>query len=84
MGVFKKVARRLDETADKRVIEVVERAGVKPAPKPAPKPKPTRADMAMPTPAGGSGCPLRLLEMAGFGGVVVATLAAAVVGRARR
>lgn len=35
-----------------------------------------------PTPAGG-GC-LRLIEAAGFGGVVVATLAAALVGRCRR
>jgi hypothetical protein len=37
-----------------------------------------------PTPSGGAGCPLRLLELAGFGGVVVATLAAALVGRCRR
>ena len=37
-----------------------------------------------PTPSGGAGCPMRLLEIAGFGGVVVATLAAAVVGRCRR
>lgn len=37
-----------------------------------------------PTPAGGGGCPLRLLELAGVGGVVVATLAAALVGRCRR
>lgn len=37
-----------------------------------------------PTPSGGGNCPLRLLEMAGFGGVVVATLAAALVGKCRR
>lgn len=37
-----------------------------------------------PTPAGGAGCPLRLAEMVGFGGVVVATIAAALVGRCRR
>lgn len=37
-----------------------------------------------PTPSGGAGCPLRLAELAGFGGVVVATLVAALVGRCRR
>jgi len=36
-----------------------------------------------PSPMGGGGC-LRLIEVAGFGGVVVATLAAALVGRCRR
>lgn len=36
-----------------------------------------------PTPSGGS-CPMRLLEMAGFADVVVATLVAAVAGRCRR
>jgi hypothetical protein len=81
MGIFKKLrdaSRWVDEISD------LEAPRPKPAPKPAPKPKPTKADMGMPTPAGGGGCPLRLLEMCGFGGVVVATLAAAVVGRARR
>jgi len=39
--------------------------------------------LIMPSPAGGGGC-LRVLEVAGFGGVVVATLAAALVGRCRR
>ena len=82
MGVFKKIAKRLDETADKRIADVVERAVGKPAPEPAPKPKPTKADLSVPT-SGGGGC-LRVLEAAGFGGVVVATLAAAIVGRARR
>jgi hypothetical protein len=43
-----------------------------------------RGRYAKSTPMGGGSCPLRLLEMAGFGGVVVATLAAALVGRWRR
>jgi len=43
-----------------------------------------RGRSARSTPMGGGSCPVRLLELAGFGGVVVATLAAALVGRCRR
>ena len=43
-----------------------------------------RGRSANATPMGGGGCPLRLAELAGIGGVVVATLAAALVGRCRR
>jgi hypothetical protein len=43
-----------------------------------------RGRYAPSTPMGGGSCPLRLLELAGFTGVVVATLAAALVGRCRR
>ncbi|MFF4600122.1 hypothetical protein [Amycolatopsis sp. NPDC001319] len=38
----------------------------------APRPKPVRVPMSAPTPMGGGGCPLRLLEMAGVAGVAVA------------
>ena len=48
-----------------------------------PTPRGGQRGRISPSPSGGS-CPLRLLELAGFGGVVVATLAAALVGRCRR
>jgi len=43
-----------------------------------------RGRSARSTPVGGGSCPVRLLELAGLGGVVVATLAAALAGRCRR
>lgn len=43
-----------------------------------------RGRYAKSTPMGGGSCPMRLLELAGVGGVVVATLSAALVGRWRR
>ena len=49
-----------------------------------PTPRGGRRGRITPTPFGGAGCPMRLLEMAGFAGVAVATLAAALVGRCRR
>lgn len=49
-----------------------------------PTPRGGQRGRITPTPSGGAGCPLRLAELAGFGGVVVVTLAAAVVGRCRR
>jgi len=48
----------------------------------APRPK-AELSVVAPTPLSG-GCSLRLLQVASFGGVVVATLAAALVGRCRR
>lgn len=48
-----------------------------------PAPRGGQRGRISPTPAGGAGC-LRLMEAAGFGGVVVATLAAALMGRCRR
>lgn len=49
-----------------------------------PTPRGGQRGRITPTPSGGAGCPVRLLELAGFGGVVVATLAATLVGRCRR
>jgi len=66
----KKAARTLDRIVDEE------------APRPESSPKAELAVVA-PTPLSG-GCSLRLIEAAGFGGVVVATLAAALVGRCRR
>lgn len=52
----------------------------------APREQPPKADSSVvaPTPMGGLSCVVRAAELAGFTGVVVVTLAAAVVGRCRR
>lgn len=52
----------------------------------APREQPPKADSSVvaPTPMGGLSCLGRAAELLGFTGVVVATLAAAVVGRCRR
>lgn len=79
MSILKKIVEKVDAKADKVVAEKLAQADVEPAP----KKQPPKAE-SVATPMGGGSCPLRLLEMAGFAGVVVATLVAAVAGRCRR
>ena len=82
MGIVRKL-----KDAARWVENVVEEEATRRAddePKPEPE-RPQKAELAVvaPTPLSG-GCALRLLQAASFGGVVVATLAAALVGRWRR
>ncbi|MEA5366046.1 hypothetical protein VA596_41415 [Amycolatopsis sp., V23-08] len=85
MSILRKIVERIDKAADKKIDTTVERAGVKPADRKSAPKKAPKADSSVvaPTPLSG-GCSLRVLQAAGFAGVVVATLAAAVAGRWRR
>jgi hypothetical protein len=84
MGILRKIVEKLDDVADKKIAEIVEKAGIPPKREPSPKPVP-KAELSVvaPTPLSG-GCSLRLLRAAGFAGVVAVTASAALVGRYRR
>jgi len=81
MGIVRKIVAKVDAKADKVVAEKLEQADVKPAPKKVP-PK-ADSSVVSPTPLSG-GCALRVLQVAGFAGVVAVTASAALVGRCRR
>lgn len=85
MSILKKIVEKIDKAADKKIDTTVEQAGVKPAPKKAAPKSPPKANLSVvaPTPLSG-GCSLRLLQAAGFAGVVAVTASAALVGRSRR
>lgn len=84
MGILKKIVEKIDSAADKKIAEVVEKAGIPPKPEPSPKPVP-KADLAVvaPSPMGGLSCLVRAAELLGFAGVVAVTASAALVGRCR-
>lgn len=75
MGILRKIVEKLDDVADKKIADVVEKAGVPPKREPAPKPVP-KTELSV--------VALRLLRAAGFAGVVAVTASAALVGRCRR
>lgn len=84
MGILKRIVEKIDSAADKKVAEVVEKAGIPPKREPSPKPPPkAKSSVVAPTPMGGA-CILRSAELLGFSGIVTVTAAATLVGRCRR
>ena len=84
MGILKKIVEKLDDVADKKIADVVEKAGIPPKPEPSPKKPAPKADASIvaPTPVGA--CLVRAAELIGIAGVVTVTIGAALVGRCRR
>lgn len=82
MSILKKIAEKIDNVADKKIADTVEKAGIPPKPEPSPK-SPPKAGLSIvsPTPMGGS-CFVRAAELIGFGGIVAATVFAALFGAA--